>query len=103
MTNAPYRSIDGHKARIEFLIIRSKRQILCEVKHQAVEGSADEKMPFVFETARLNIKDGREYIFVMGGGGWKPGAVAWIRQKSKETPGFKVFNKDEFATWAKVF
>jgi len=101
VTNAPYVSIYGHRARIEFLIISGQRQILCEVKHQATEGSADEKMPFIYETARANLGE-REYIFVMGGDGWKPGAVTWIRRKAKKTPGFKVFNRDEFAAWVKT-
>ena len=95
----PYKSIYGHKARMEFLLIDGKRQILIEVKRQKWQGSTDEKLPYIYQNALINLPN-REMILIIGGNGWKPGAVKWIREKARQTTGFQVMTLDEFIRWA---
>jgi len=96
----PYTSIYGHRARIEFRVIDGARQILIEAKRQNVAGSTDEKLPYVFHNALANIETGVEFVLVMEGAGWKPGAVIWIRAQADATDGFDVFTFSEFEDWA---
>jgi len=96
--NVPYKSIFGHRARMEFLLIFGDRQILIESKRQKWSGSTDEKLPYIYQNALLNLPD-QEMILVMGGHGWKKGAVKWIRKKADETNGFQVMTLDEFISW----
>ncbi len=98
ITNAPYRSIYGHRARIEFLIVLRGTQILVETKRQNVAGSVDEKLPYVYLNAVANIPE-REFVLVMDGDGWKPEARRWITAKAADTPGFYVFTPDAFLAW----
>lgn len=97
--NAPYVSIYGHRAKIEFLVLHKGRQILIEAKRQRTSGSTDEKLPYVFENAKANIDLGREFILVMDGDGWKPGAVDWINEQADETDNFTVMRIDEMLSW----
>ena len=84
---------------MEFLLIHGDRQILIESKRQKSQGSTDEKLPYVYLNALKNLPE-REMILIMGGNGWKPGAVKWIRKKAGETDGFQAMTLDEFITWA---
>lgn len=97
--NAPYLSIYGHRARIEFLVLHQGRQILIEAKRQKTPGSTDEKLPYVFANAEVNIEQGREFLLVMDGDGWKPGALKWVYSKADQTDGFTVIGLDEFDDW----
>jgi len=96
--DAPYRSIYGHKAKIEFLILLGTRQILVEAKRQRVPGSVDEKLAYVYLNA-LNAIPEREFVLVVEGEGFKPEALAWIRAKARETLGFTVLGPDELIDW----
>ena len=98
ITDAPYNSIYGGRANIEFLLILGPRQILIETKRQTAAGSVDEKLPFVFANARHNWP-AREFVFVMDGHGWRGGAEAWIRARANETEGFTVLRAEEFPAW----
>lgn len=97
--DAPYASIYGHAARIEFLRLLPGRRILIEVKRQRTSGSTDEKLPYVFANAELNIGFGQEYILIMDGDGWKTGAIKWIQEKSNSTEKFTVFRPEQFFAW----
>lgn len=97
--DAPYDTIYGHRARIEFLIILgAERQILVEVKRQKVSGSADEKLPYVFSNAVKNIPD-REFVLVLDGDGWKPEAKTWVKKQADNTEGFYVLDPKSFLEW----
>lgn len=97
--NVPYKSIYGHRARMEFLLLNMGKQYLIEVKRQRSKGSTDEKLPYVFSNALENLKIGRQYILIMDGDGWKSGAVDWINNKAKLTDGFYVMSPNEFLEW----
>lgn len=96
--DAPYNSIYGHRARIEFLIILGDRQILVETKRQRVPGSVDEKLPYVYLNALNNLPE-REFILIVEGNGFKPGAIDWINARAGETDGFSVLAPDELVEW----
>lgn len=97
--DAPYASIYGHKARIEFLLLLSGRRILIETKRQKTSGSTDEKLPYVFANAKTNIALGQEFILVLDGPGWKKGAIKWIEERAAETEGFSVLTRSAFLLW----
>lgn len=96
--DAPYVSIYGHRARMEFLIIAGERQILMEAKRQTVSGSVDEKLPYIYQNALAALPD-REFVLVMEGEGWKDGAVAWIEARAAETEGFTVLRPERVDAW----
>lgn len=96
--DAPYRSIYGHRAKVEFLIILGDRQILVETKRQRVPGSVDEKLPYVYLNALNNLPE-REFILIVEGTGFKPGAIDWINARAGETDGFSVLAPDELVEW----
>lgn len=98
ITDAPYISIYGHRAHIEFLLISGERQVLVEAKRQRSRGSVDEKLPFVYHNALANIGQ-REFVLVMDGDGWRSGARDWIRAKAQDLPGFEIFDARQFADW----
>jgi hypothetical protein len=101
--DAPYASIYGHAARIEFLLLVPGQRILIEVKRQRTSGSTDEKLPYVYANAELNIGFGQEFVLIMDGDGWKDGAVRWIRERDAENESFSVFTPDEFSQWLERF
>lgn len=96
--NAPYNSIYGHRAKIEFRIILNDRQILVETKRQRVPGSVDEKLPYVFLNARHNLPE-LEFVLILDGEGFKPGAITWIKAQAAQTPGFNVLAPGELVEW----
>ena len=96
--DAPYRSIYGHRAHIEFLLIAGERQILIETKHQSSSGSVDEKLPYVYMNALANMPD-REFVLVLSGDGWKDGAIEWAEARGADTEGFDVFRPEAFERW----
>lgn len=103
ITNAPYDTIYGSRSYIEFLLIDGAREILVEAKRQTSSGSVDEKFPFIYHNALLNIEEhGREFVFVMDGEGSREGARDWIRARAAQTPGFTVLGPDELADWLRA-
>ncbi len=98
VTNAPYRSVYGHRARIEFLLILGSDQYLIETKRQRVSGSVDEQLPYVYLNALENIGE-RGFVFVYDGAGWKPEALNWIGRKAADTDGFETMEAKDFPDW----
>ncbi len=98
VTNAPYQSIYGGRAYVEFLLLFGDRRIMIEAKRQSRSGSVDEKLPFVFFTALAALPE-REFVLVMDGQGWREGARDWIEARAAETPGFTVLAPDALADW----
>ncbi len=100
--NVRYKSIYGHRPRVEFLLLDEGRRFLIEVKRQRVAGSVDEKLPYVYENALLNLKSGYDFILVIEGEGWKPGAIKWIKNKAELTEGFNVMSPTGFLNWVRA-
>jgi hypothetical protein len=109
LTNAPFTTIYKHKGNTEFLAVSEKYnfKIRIECKWQQVAGSVDEKLPYLY----LNCIEAmpEDYIIiVIDGGGFKEGAVKWLRETAKQNKYNKadigkkilVFTLAEFMAWA---
>lgn len=99
VTNAPYQSIYGHRSRIEFLLLHHGQQTLIEAKRQVTSGSTDEKLPYVVENAKAAIKDGRGFLLVIDGDGFKVGAKTWVKAQDKALEGFDVIDFEDLPGW----
>lgn len=98
MRNAPYRSVFGHGARIEFLLVLGGTRYLVEAKNMRVSGSMDEKLAFVLLNARHNRPD-HEFVLVMDGKGWRPEARRWIATMARDEEGFHVVTPTGLKSW----
>ena len=69
--------------------------LVIEAKWQQVGGTVDEKYPYFV----MNVWSS-EYatVFVLDGGGYRPGAETWIRSMQRENL-LHIFNMAEFQTW----
>lgn len=97
--DAPYTSIYGHRARIEFYLILPAQHFYIEAKRQRSSGSTDEKLPYVVANARANISEGRGFVLVIDGDGWKQGAIEWVKDQAQIIDGFIVLDADELGPW----
>lgn len=104
--NASYITIYNEGGRTEFLIIYKERKIRVEAKYQASPGSVDEKYPYMLLNGIYKYPE-KEVIFVVDGGGYKIGALTWLReqinnnwldykQKGKD---IKLMSIVEFVNW----
>ena len=104
--NASYITIYNEGGRTEFLIIYKERKIRVEAKYQASAGSVDEKYPYMLLNGIYKYPE-NEVIFVVDGGGYKPGAIDWLKtqidnnwldykQKGKD---IKLMSIVEFVNW----
>jgi len=105
--NFPYSSIyDGHTGKTEFVMQDNDRKIRIECKWQEVNGSADEKFPYVYLNALFNWQE-EEIIIVVEGNGYKKGAKEWIRKvvdgklfhPENCSKVIRVMNLQEFDDW----
>ncbi|WP_156953320.1 PD-(D/E)XK nuclease superfamily protein [Afifella pfennigii] len=96
--NAPYTSIYGHDARIEFLLAIGARRYLVETKRMSVSGSVDEKLPFVWLNALENQPE-YDFVLVLDGEGWKPEARRWVEAKARADERFTVLGVEGFKIW----
>ena len=119
--NAPYTSIyaavgqlagrDVRVSRSEFIISDDATDTFCRVecKWQAVSGSVDEKLPYVYLNA-IESWDEDEIIILIDGKGWKENAIAWLKdavdkrkwRPSEDNRNIYVFNLGEFIQWSQV-
>ena len=95
-------------SRSEFIISDPQNNIFCRVecKWQAVSGSVDEKLPYVYLNA-IERWEEKEIIILIDGKGWKKGALYWLK-KAVETRKMRTKNDDrkimvmdmvQFQTW----
>ena len=109
LQNVPFKSIYNHHGNTEFLIVSQKYdcRIRIECKWQQVNGSVDEKFPYVYLNC-LEAMPENDIIIIVDGGGAKQGAVDWLRKaaagKLYTTPNtasknIRVFNISEFIIW----
>ena len=81
--NYPYTSIYGHEGKTEFLAVSARRnlRVRIECKWQQCSGSVDEKFPYLMENCRIMPED--RIIILVDGGGYKPGALAWLKKAAE--------------------
>ncbi|MDQ7822456.1 MAG: 4-diphosphocytidyl-2C-methyl-D-erythritol kinase [Candidatus Eremiobacteraeota bacterium] len=110
VTNVRYTSVYGHQGTTEFLLISDKHQkkIRIECKWQQVSGSVDEKLPYLYLNC-IEAMPEDHIIIIIDGGGWKQGAVEWLRNAVREKKytsesnrhkAIEVMSLTEFITWA---
>jgi hypothetical protein len=110
LTNVPYETIYKHKGKTEFLLKSSRYhlEIRIECKWQQVNGSADEKLPYLYLNA-IEAMPEKHIIVIIDGDGWKKGAIPWIKESAKKRKYTAFDNTDkkieilslaEFMTWA---
>jgi hypothetical protein len=77
----PFDSIYEHTGKTEFLIINKPkdRVIRVECKWQQDAGSVDEKFPYMYLNCIYGYEEA-EIILIVDGGGYKPGARAWLEK-----------------------
>lgn len=72
--------------------------LIIESKWQESLGSVDEKLPYLVENIRICYPC--PTIIVVGGGGMRPLALAWLKRQADGTRLIAVFTLEEFLTWA---
>jgi hypothetical protein len=108
LKNVPYDTVYGHKGNTEFLL-KSKDlnlEIRIECKWQQVAGSVDEKFPYLYLNCIETMSE-NEIILIVDGGGYKDGALAWLKDAVQEkkyqnnlAKEIRVFSLVDFLTWA---
>ena len=103
LKHVPFSSIYNHRGYTEFLLISKKlnKEIRIECKWQQSSGSVDEKLPYLFLNATSKMTE-KEIMIIIDGGGWKEGAIPWLKEavnKSEQKKRIKVFSLAEFLTW----
>ena len=104
--NASYLTIYNEGGKTEFIIVDATRRVRVEAKYQAAAGSVDEKYPYMLLNGIYAYPE-NEVIFVVDGGGYKPGARKWLQDHiDKNWLDYKSQGKDiklmsiaEFANW----
>ena len=107
--NAPFITIYNQRGKTEFVIhdITQNRAIRVEDKWQQSAGSVDEKYPYMLLNGIYRYPE-HEIIFVVDGGGYKPGARLWLQNaidnnwldfKGKEHKSITLMTISEFITW----
>ena len=94
----PYQSIYGHRGGTEVLAVTASRGLGIRIESQ---GSVDEKFPYLYLNC-IQAMPEREIILLIDGNGYKPGALAWLKQAvaSQDAKLIHVFNLVEFLVWA---
>jgi len=71
--------------------------LVIESKWQESQGSVDEKLPYLV----TNIQTCSPYptIVILHGGGFRPGAEAWLRDQVDGVKLLAVFRLEEFFAW----
>ena len=102
LLNAPYRSIYGHEARVEFMLYLGDETYLIEAKRQTSSGSVDEKLAFVRLNA-LHNRDLHRFVLVLDGDGFREGARRWIEREAASDDRFDVLTTlDGFRIWLQL-
>lgn len=81
----PFDSIYQHKGKTEFLLVNNERgrRIRIECKWQQAAGSVDEKFPYMYLNCIFGFEE-TEIILLVDGNGFKPGALAWLKQSVQD-------------------
>ena len=106
LKNVFYETIYGEGGKTEFVIVIGERRIRVEAKYQSAAGSVDEKYPYMLLNGIYKYPE-KEIIFVVDGGGYKPGARKWLDDHIKDNwldykssgRDIKLMNIMEFVKW----
>jgi hypothetical protein len=108
LTNAHYDTIYGENGRSEFLLKSSRynMNIRIECKWQQVNGSVDEKLPYLYLNIIESVPES-DIIIIIDGGGWKEGAIPWLKEAIAQRKymsrtnrkRIRVFSLAEFISW----
>lgn len=110
LTRVPYVSIYGHISHTEFLLhsARFGLDIRIECKWQQSKGSVDEKLPYLYLNCVTRMPE-RKIFIIIDGGGFKSGAITWLREACRADSLFAqstvdkdicVMSLTEFLIWA---
>lgn len=110
LKNVPFKTIYKHKGKTEFLVLSQKYNLnmRIECKWQQVAGSVDEKLPYLYLNT-IEAMPEKEIMILIDGGGWKKGAIEWLKSAVKDKKytteknddkSIKIFSLTEFFTWA---
>lgn len=110
LKNVPFKTIYKHKGKTEFLLLSPKYNfnMRIECKWQQVAGSVDEKLPYLYLNT-IEAMPEKEIMILIDGGGWKEGAIEWLKSAVKDKKytteknddkSIKIFSLTEFFTWA---
>ena len=80
---ARFMNIYGYYGTTDFVLRDSVRGIEMRFwcKWQETAGTVDEKLPYLL--ANLKRFPEREVVFLVGGDGWRNGALDWLKEKTK--------------------
>lgn len=87
--------IYGTTIYVDFFV--PSMQIIVESKWQGSAGTVDEKLPYLAENILCMYP--HKTLVVLSGSGWRPGAVAWLKQKLQPTE-HEAMTTNEFMAWA---
>lgn len=114
--NAPFTTIYDQRGKTEFVIcdgtaidknnVPYKREVRVEAKWQQSAGSVDEKYPYMLLNGIYQYPE-REIVFVVDGGGYKPGARQWLQDHidndwlkyQEQGKSIKLMTISEFMCW----
>lgn len=110
LENVPFVTVYEHKGNTEFLLISKKYnlRIRIECKWQQSAGSVDEKLPYLYLNT-IEAMPEKSIMILIDGGGWKTGAIKWLKDavkqnkytiKANKDKQILVFNLADFFTWA---
>jgi len=94
------RSIYETPFKIDFVVFHPQKWPDClaiECKWQQVAGSVDEKFPYM--VANLKERSKFDFVILLDGNGYKPGARRWLMQQ-QDKKFIKLMSMSEFQTWA---
>lgn len=94
------RNAYGERVKVDFVVygIRGmERGLIIESKWQSSNGTADEKLPYLVK----NIQEYYPYpaIVVVDGGGFREGAISYMRNQVDGKKLIAVFTFGEFLSW----
>lgn len=110
LKNVPFITVYDHSGNTEFLLKSAKHQlnIRIECKWQQEPGSVDEKLPYVYLNCIERMPEDH-IIVIIDGGGFRPWAVDWLKNATKQMPyttdknknkRIEVMDLKEFLRWA---
>ena len=91
-------TIYGTPLRCGFLVVHPQKWrqgLVIEAKWQQVSGTVDEKFPYLVHNVYASEYD---TILVIDGGGYRPGALEWLRYMQRDNL-LHIFHMVDFQSW----